>query len=149
MRTESLGQQDEEYLGGLESGRMVQAGGIAGYWVYVTTKRIIGVKSRRALFKQLAGATLGGMVGAALGARLSRDDSIRVISELEQKKDLEVLKESVSGIELRKPTFVHRGHIVVSTLSGDPVKVIIADKGDYQRLEALMRAFRPDVVTVV
>ena len=136
-------------MGGLESGRMVKAGGIAGYGVYVTTKRIIGVKSRRALFKQLAGATLGGMVGAALGARLSRDDSIRVISELEQKKDLEVLKENISGIELRKPTFVHRGHIAVSTLSGDPVKVIIADKGDYQRLEALMRAFRPDVVTVV
>ena len=86
---------------------------------------------------------------SCLGRAASRDDSIRVIRELEQKKDLEVLKENISGIELRKPTFVHRGHIVVSTLSGDPVRVIIADKGDYQRLEALMRAFRPDAVTLV
>lgn len=139
--------QDEEYLGGLESGRMVKAGGIAGYGIYATTKRIIGVKSRRALLKQLAGAPLGGMLGAAFGARLSRDDSARVISELEQKKDLEVTKGDVSGIELKKPTFVHRGHVVISRHSGDPFKVILADKGDYERILKLMQAFRPDAVT--
>src|SRR2546428_13561420 len=120
MRTESLGQQDEEYLGGLESGRMVKAGGIAGYGVYVTTRRIIGVKSRRALFKQLAGAPLGGLVGAALGARLSRDERVRLISELEQKKDLEIERNDISGIELKKPSFTHRGHLFISTFSGDP-----------------------------
>ncbi len=136
-------------MGGLESGRLVKAGGIAGYGVYVTTRRIIGVKSRRALFKQLAGAPLGGMVGAVLGARLSRDETIRVMGELEQKKDVEVMKEAVSGIELRKPTFVHRGHVVISRLSGDAVKIIIADKKDYEKVVPLMRAFRPDAVTVV
>jgi len=145
-----LGQvQDEEYLGGLSSGRMLKAGGIAGYGIYATTKRLIGVKSRRALLKQLAGAPIGGMVGAALGARLSRDESARVISDLEQKKDFEVPRGNISRIELKKPSFVHRGHLLINTISGEPVKILLADKGDFERLVQLMQAFRSDVVTVV
>ena len=128
---------------------MLKAGGIAGYGVYATSRRIIGVKSRRALFKQLAGAPLGGLVGAALGARLSRDESVRLISELEQKKDLEIERNDISGIELKKPSFTHRGHLVISTFSGDPVKILLADKKDYEKIVVLMQAFRADLVTMV
>src|SRR2546427_10155123 len=48
-----LGLEGEEYLGCVVSGRMLRAGGIAGYGIYVTTQRIIGAKSRKALWKGL------------------------------------------------------------------------------------------------
>jgi len=47
--------EDEEYVGGVTSGRMLRAGGIAGYSVYVTTRRLIGAKNRKALWKGIAG----------------------------------------------------------------------------------------------
>ncbi len=140
---------EEEYIGGLESGRMLRAGGIAGYGIYATTRRLIGVKSRKALFKQMAGAPLGGLITAVAGARLSRDESARVISELEEKKDLEVQRDDISGLELKKPSFTSRGHMVIETVSGDPVKILFADKGDFQKVVTLMQAFRPEVVNMV
>jgi len=54
---------EEQYLGGFESGRLVKAGSIAGYGIYATEMRIIGVKSRKLCSKDLpeqrSGASLG------------------------------------------------------------------------------------------
>jgi DNA-binding Lrp family transcriptional regulator len=141
--------EGEEYVGGIASGRMLRAGGIAGYGIYVTTRRIIGAKSRKALWKGLAGAALGGVTGAFVGSKLSRDQNAQMIDEIEQKKDFEVVKENISGVEMKKPSFVHRGHLVISTTTGDPVKIIIAEGGDYKRLLELMQSFRPDVLNIV
>jgi len=105
---------EEEYLGGLESGRM-KKGMVAGYGIYATNKRIIGVKSRRALGKALAGLAFG-VVGAYVGMKLSRGQSFKAIADLDEKKDFEVAKENVSSLELKKPTMWRRGHIVISTL---------------------------------
>ena len=71
-----------------------------------------------------------------------------MINELEQKKDFEVTKENVSSVEM-KPTFVHRGHMVISTTTREPVKTLLADGGDYKRLLELMQSFRPEILTVV
>ena len=141
--------EGEEYLGGVVSGRMLRAGGIAGYGIYVTTQRLIGAKSRKALWKGLAGAALGGVTGAFVGSKLSRDQNAQMIDELEQKKDFEVARESISSVEMKKPTFVHRGHMVIGTATGDPVKIIIADGGDYKRLLELMQSFRPEALNVL
>ncbi len=129
--------EGEEYLGGVVSGRMLRAGGIAGYGIYVTTQRLIGAK------------TLGGVTGAFVGSKLSRDQNAQMIDELEQKKDFEVARESISSVEMKKPTFVHRGHMVIGTATGDPVKIIIADGGDYKRLLELMQSFRPEALNVL
>jgi DNA-binding Lrp family transcriptional regulator len=141
--------EGEEYVGGIASGRMLKAGGIAGYGIYVTTRRIIGAKSRKALWKGLAGAALGGVTGAFVGSKLSRDQNAQMIDEIEQKKDFEVVKENISRVEMKKPSFVHRGHMVISTTTGDPVKIILADGGDYKRLLELMQSFRPDALNII
>ena len=52
-------------------------------------------------------------------------------------------------MEMKKPTFVHRGHMVISMATGDPVKIIIADGGDYKRLLELMQSFRPEALNVL
>jgi len=65
--------EDEEYVGGVTSGRMLRAGGIAGYSVYVTTRRLIGAKNRKALWKGIAGSAFGGVAGMYVGSKLSRE----------------------------------------------------------------------------
>ena len=50
---------------------------------------------------------------------------------------------------MKKPTFVHLGHMVISTTTGEPVKILLADGGDYKRLLELMQSFRPEILTVV
>ncbi len=139
--------EEEEYVGGLESGRL-KKGWAAGYGVNVTNRRIIGAKSRKALGKALASAMLGGVAGAYVGMKLSRDENAKMIQELEAKKDFEISKTNVSRIELKKPTFVSRGHIIIASTTGEQTNIIIADKKDYERLLTLMKAFYPEVVTV-
>jgi len=139
---------EEQYLGGLESGRM-KKGFVAGYGIYATNLRIIGVKSRRALAKGLVGAAIGGVAGAYIGMKLSTDQSVKMIQELEERKDFEVSKQNASRVELKKPSIWRRGHIVITQVTGEAIKVLIVQKKDFQRLVELMRAFSPEVVTVI
>ncbi len=139
---------EEQYLGGLESGRM-KKGFVAGYGIYATNLRIIGVKSRKALAKGLVGAAIGGVAGAYIGMKLSTDQSVKMIQELEERKDFEVSKQNVSRVELKKPSIWRRGHIVITQVTGEAIKVLIVQKKDFQRLVELMRAFSPEVVTVI
>jgi len=76
---------EEQYLGGLESGRM-KKGFVAGYGIYATNLRIIGVKTRKALAKGLVGAAIGRVAGAYIGMKLSTDQSVKMIQELEERK---------------------------------------------------------------
>jgi len=139
---------EEQYLGGLESGRM-KKGFVAGYGIYATNLRIIGVKSRKALAKGLVGAAIGGVAGAYIGMKLSTDQSVKMIQELEERKDFEVSKQNVSRVELKKPSIWRRGHIVITQVTAEAIKVLIVQKKDFQRLVELMRAFSPEVVTVI
>jgi len=139
---------EEEYLGGFESGRM-KKGFILGYGIYATDRRIIGVKSRKAFAKVLAGQLLGGVVGAVVGLKLSKDDSVKLIHELEGRKDFEVPKENVSRLELKKPTHWRRGHIVIVPRSGDPVKILIGQKKDFEEIADLMDLFCREAVTLI
>ena len=83
-----------------------------------------------------------------MGAKLSRDHNAQMLDELEQKKDRNCKREHYEfGNE--KPTFVHRGHMVISTADGNQFKIILADGGDVKRLLGLLRSFRPEVLTIV
>lgn len=139
---------EEQYLGGLESGRM-KKGFVAGYGIYATNLRIIGVKSRKALAKGLVGAAIGRVAGAYIGMKLSTDQSVKMIQELEERKDFEVSKQNASRVELKKPSIWRRGHIVITQVTAEAIKVLIVQKKDFQQLVELMRAFSPEVVTVI
>ncbi|HVH14716.1 MAG TPA: hypothetical protein VNA15_03235 [Candidatus Angelobacter sp.] len=131
----------------MQSSRLKKAGMMtaAGYTIYVTNRRIIGAKSRKALGKAMLGSALG---GAYMGGRLFRDHKVQMSTDLEG-KDFEVKRGTVTGLELKKPSFFSRGHFVVNQMSGDPIKILIADKKDFRRIMELMQAFRPDAVQVV
>ena len=120
-------------------------GSAAGFAIYVTNRRIIGAKSRKALGKAMIGSVIG---GERLGGRLSRDHNVQMPTDLEG-KDFEVRREQITGLELKKASFFTRGHIVINQMSGDPIKLMIADKKDFRRIMELMQAFRPDAVQVV
>jgi hypothetical protein len=127
---------------------MLRAGGIAGYGVYLTSRRIIGAKNRKMLWKGIAGSALGGVTGSYVGSKLSSDTNAQMLGDIERKKDFEVRKENVSNIEMKKPSFVHRGHMLIRTLTGDEIKILLANGKDYQKLLELVQSFRPDVVRV-
>jgi len=118
---------EEQYLGGLESGRM-KKGFVAGYGIYATNLRIIGVKTRKALAKGLVGAAIGRVAGAYIGMKLSTDQSVKMIQELEERKDFEVSKQNASRVELKKPSIWRRGHIVITQVTAEAIKVLIVQK---------------------
>jgi len=140
----------EEFLiGGFTS--TMKKGRIAGYGIYVTNKRIIGIKAwKRFVVGATIGAILGGAaVGALLGRALTKDESRKLIEELDKKKDFEAYKEDISYIELKKPSFWRRGHLLVAMKSGESIKVLMAEKGDYERLLTLLREFYPEALRLV
>ncbi len=139
---------EEEYLGGFESGRM-KRGFVAGYGIYATNTRILGVKSRKAFAKILVGQALGGVIGAFVGMKLSKDQSAKMVQELERRKDFEVIRENVSRLELKKPTHWRRGHLTVVPRSGDSVKIQISHKKDFEEIYDLMDLFCRDAVTII
>ncbi len=80
--------------------------------------------------------------------RLSKDQSVKMIQELDERKDFEVAKSDVSNLELKKPSFWSRGHIVITRQTGDAIKIIIASKKDFKDLVALMSQFSPTQMTI-
>ena len=138
----------ERYLGGFMSPNLHLRGrGVSsmGYGVYVTDRRIFGVNTIRGLFAGLA--FVGGVVGAAFAVAGAGDDSAKAIAELEQKKDFDVRKEDVGGIEVRRPRGIRVGYLDIRQTSGQVIRVTIADKPEFEQLRGLMQAFAADRMT--
>jgi hypothetical protein len=138
----------EEYLGGFKSPHLVR-GIMRGYELHATTKRLIGVKNRKAGGAWLLAAGVGGAVGGVLAGRMTPEQTMKTIQELEEKKDLEVSKDQISSIEIKKPSTFTRGHLLVIQKSGETVEVKIADKGSYQPTLELMQKFYPEATRTV
>ena len=71
-----------------------------------------------------------------------------MVQELDQRKDFEVAKSDVSILELKKPSFLNRGHIVITRQTGNAIKIIIASKKDYKDLVSLISQFSPTQMTI-
>jgi hypothetical protein len=138
----------EEYIGGFTSGNLIR-GRLRGYGLYITTSRVIGVKSRKAAAGFLLGAAIGGAVGYAVGQKLSRDDGAKMIQDLEGKKDFELQKSDVQKIELKKPRWYKTGHILFTPKYGEPVKIKVGHKRDFGKLRDLMQKFDPEALVIV
>jgi len=138
----------EEYLGGFTSGNMIR-GRLRGYGLYATTVRVIGVKSRKAAAGFMLGAALGGAIGYAVGQKLSKDEGVKMIHELDEKKDFDMAKTDISRIEMKKPRWYRQGHILFAPKYGEPIKVKVGHKRDFAKLNELMQRFSPEVTVVV
>jgi len=135
----------EVYLGGFTSANL-KKGLIKGYGVYITNKRIIGVKKRG---WAIAGAIVGGGVGRAIAKKMTKDLSDKTIKELEQKKDFEAYKDQIKEIELKKPGFMRGGHLQITLKSGEKTKIKIDGKGEFEALNTMMNAFKPEALKVI
>jgi len=138
----------EEYLGGFTSGNLIR-GRLRGYGLYATTVRVIGVKSRKSAAGFMLGAALGGAVGYAVAQKLSKDEGVKMIHDLDEKKDFDMVKTDISRIELRKPRWYRTGHILFTPKYGDAVKVKVGHKRDFAKLNELMQRFSPTVIAIV
>lgn len=134
---------EERLIGGIASGDL-KKGFTRGYGIYVTSRRIIGIKKRKL---GLAGALTSGVASWASGG-LTVEESRRAISELEKEKDIEVARDEVASIELRKPTFFKRGHLIIRLASGEEIKIMVLGKKAFEALRQLMQAFKPEALTV-
>lgn len=141
---------EEHLLGGLTSGNLHVKGRVTfGYGIYATNRRIIGVKSMKGLASGLlAVGLLPGLAGLWIGRK---DQSAKVIAELEAKKDLEVRKENILQIQMKKPqgtAFIRGGYLNILLMSGGSITVTIVDKKEFEVLKNLMAAFHPQGLRV-
>ena len=157
----------EQLIGGFMSSN-IGKGRFRGYGIYVTSKRIIGVKAglrqrfdtglAAALFS-VDGAFAGGKiaaVGMSLGQRLSEDACVEAIELLEEKKDFEVSKEELVEARIRrnkgalKRFLTNWGDLIVKTPKDTYIiKVgIEGEQGEFQKLKDMFTAFDKDKFVV-
>jgi hypothetical protein len=133
---------EEHMLGGLTSAYFhVKGTASLGYGIYATNRRIMGVKSMKGLW----GSGLFGLVGIWVGRT---DQSAKVIAELEAKKDLEVRKENILQMQMKKPQGMRVGYLNILLISGGSITVTIGVKKEFEVLKNLMAAFHPQGLRV-
>jgi hypothetical protein len=134
---------EEHMLGGLTSAYFhVKGTASLGYGIYATNKRIMGIESMKGLW----GSGLFGLVGMWVGRR---DQSAKVIAELEAKKDFEGRKENILQIQMKKPQGIMAIYYInILLISGGSITVNIGDKKDFEVLKNLMAAFHPQGLRV-
>ncbi len=132
-------------LGGIVSPNLVR-GRMRGYGLFITNKRVIGVKKPKAGVGFLIGAGLGGPVGGMISQRARKEEDEKVLQELDEKKDFDLRKEDISRIEFKKPGIVVGGHIIFSSRTAEPIRVKIGTKKDLDIMMNLMRNFLPDAM---
>ncbi len=137
-------QVEEEYVWGVESNRMMRTEGAEGYGVYVTNRRIFGAKLGKAVPRKIVGSEAVDAHG--IMSKLTRNETVEKLSDLQVEKDFEVLRDDVSGLVLKKPGFKHRGELAISSRSGQSVNIVILEKGDYEKLKELLEMFGPEVL---
>jgi hypothetical protein len=145
---------DEKYIGGIKSSHFKKKHQfyIGGYALYVTSKRLFGVKgSTPELMKDLArGAAMETLIMPYMASTAGREERTQAIEELETKKDVEIRREDVVEIVMKKPSAFGftDGYVKIGVKGGKPLEVSIPNKRDFERVKALMEAFQPDLLKV-
>jgi hypothetical protein len=140
--------ESEELQGGVVSPNLVR-GRLRGYALYVTNKRVVGEKRPNAGLGFLIGAGMAGPVGGLIGHKMTDDENLKAVRELDERKDFEMRKEDIARIELRKPGTLVGGHVIFIPRTGEPVKVKIGTRKDFEITINLMRKFLPEAVSSV
>ncbi len=131
-------------LGGFASANL-KKGLMKGYGVYITNRRIIGVKKRKLALPSML---LGGVAAWAM-EKMTEGERIRLVEELDRDKDFEIYKEDVRAIELKKPSLLRRGHLRIISTSGEETKIMILNKKAFEALREMMSVFKPEALTVI
>ena len=150
--------QEEKYIGGIKSShfKKKKTWGVGGYAIYVTSKRIIGIKGTfMGLIKDTAKGTFLDTVlfpYLSAGLMLGKKEKSKAVEQLEKNKDIEIFKKDVSGIEIKKPSalcFISAGYLKIERKNGEPVQISILFKPDFKEIKKLMEAFKPESLKIV
>ncbi|RLE86405.1 MAG: hypothetical protein DRJ67_07280, partial [Thermoprotei archaeon] len=131
------------------------------YYLYVTNRRIAGVKSRKRALLQGLGAGLlgGGALGAivaisaaqAIGSAkdaIKREQQEKLLNELNtKKKNFEFYWEQVRVVEVKKPGLISGGYVRIVPFYGREVKIKFSGGSVDELLRALNYA-KPGAVVL-
>jgi len=80
-----------------------------------------------------------------------KEERAKAIGELEDKKDIEILKEDISETELKKPSALgfRGGFLKIRTKDGEPVQISIPFMIEFKKVKKLMEAFEPELLKIV
>jgi hypothetical protein len=135
----------ETFIGGFASGFMGQGfmGTRAGYGLYFTTDRLFGVYAAT-----WSGGSLAGPTGGLIKGELMPEENATVIGELERAKEIQLAKNQIGEIELKKtgPMMLWLGRITIRAVDGKAVSYSLRSPIAYERLARLTRAFGPELV---
>jgi hypothetical protein len=147
---------DEElFLGGFASSDLgIKVGELSGYGVYITNKRLIGVKNSKMGLSRMAGNIIPligikNVVTASDDKSAIYDSSAKTIDQLEKVKDLEVIKEDISEIEVYKPHGFTKGYLRITKKSGENITIFILHFMEFEKMKDLMNVFYPERLKIV
>ncbi len=149
----------EDYLGGFTS-PLLRRGRMYGYGIYVTNRRLFGLKTNPA--KALTGAVAEAAIGTAILVTLPAyffrervaeqmakpDDRKKLITELEEKEAFEITKEEISEIEVKKPSTWRPGHILIKPKSGESIKIDLRGDEEVKLTLDLLNRFSPNLLNI-
>ena len=140
-------------------------GGWAGYGVYATDQRLIGIRNRKYSLRWLGGITLGGLVtgiveflifgglpigilvggffGLLIGIaaeRASTSPAPKSIQDFETGKDFQAYRFEISLIEMKRPG-LRFGYLNIVLRSGENIKIQIGYRNVFQVLRSLVLEF--------
>ena len=138
--------ENEVFIGGVESVKL-KRGMVAGYNLYATSRRLIGVKKRgkAIVFRSIP------ILADLAGSKEKSDMAIEKLKEM--KKDFELFKEDISELEIKKPPrfgpFQTSGHLKIMTKAGKDIKIKIESRGDFERVKEIISKFKPEALKMV
>jgi hypothetical protein len=137
--------QDEELQGGIVSPNLVR-GYSRGDALCMTNKRVIGVKKSSLGVMGLLAPRSVGPVGGLITQKATIDENMRMIREMEEKKDFELNWNDITRVDFKKPGILVGGHVILTPSTGEPFTVKIGTKKDFEIVLNLMRKFLPRAV---
>ena len=75
------------------------------------------------------------------GKRLRPTYELKVLRELEKRKDMSIPKEDIIAIELTPPSEHASGHLKITTKTGNPIEISIPSFKAFEKLKAVLKAF--------
>jgi hypothetical protein len=148
----------EHYIGGVSSPSLKPGTGkgadlagaigsnVGGYGIYATDKRLFIIKNQKHVFGHPKGPALGGFVREELfGGTV--DESVKPIEELEIYKEMEIPKDDIIRIELKRPVLLS-GSLSIVTKNGGTVRLFIDHKSLFAPLRRIMLKFYPERIQV-
>ena len=152
----------ETVLAGISSADMARPGSL-GYGIYITDRRVIGVKKpeqfTRAIGGAIAGAIIGKLIGfeapwavsSALGRSLTSDENLHMISELEKNKDFEVNRRDITLVQLKEAGLINPGQLAffVGGAKTTDLAISLRTSRVVDSLNELLKAHFPKVLKIV